>query len=606
MHRVSGRKLALAALLAHLWTACSPTAPPPPASTAPFSPARWSADDRARYFAMQIGFDLASGTRVEPPKTATSARGMIAATSEPLAVHAGLEVLKHGGSAADAALATALTQVALTAGAAVSYAGIMSVVYYDASTGTVHTLNAGYDTLRDEKDPLTIPSFGQASGRSALVPGFMAGVQALHDRFGRIAFARLFDSAIWVAENGAPVSPMVGGFMAAHQKFITRNARTKRVLTKEDGTIYRPGEVFRQPDLAATLRRVSIEGSAYMYTGEWARHFVKALRGEGSRMTTDDLAAYRPSWTDPLRMPYQEYEIVSLGPPNVGGTQTLANLKLVEVAGVNKRGHYASSPEALYELVQISRFENILANAPASAIRSYFPDVDPSPAARLSADAARRALTYIRRPDWWNEAIARGARPGAGHSAGVIAADEKGNVAVLLHSCNCLGWGTTAIFVDGISIPDSASHQQPRVAEAGPGMRLPEGTNPLIVLEDGKPVLASAAVGTTLHDVTVQNLINVLDFGMDPRSAVEVPNSQGPFYGMDTGGPRAPELEKETFVEGEFPEAVLEGVRARGQPIRLTRGDQQRGYWIGVRIDPGTGTRTGGVTSRLSALVEGY
>jgi gamma-glutamyltranspeptidase/glutathione hydrolase len=192
------------------------------------------------------------------------------------------------------------------------------------------------------------------------------------------------------------------------------------------------------------------------------------------------------------------------------------------------------------------------------------------------------------------------------HSAGVVAVDEQGNVAALLQSCNCLGWGSTGIFVDGVSIPDSANHQQARVAQAGLGVRLPDGTNPLIVLKDGKPVLASSAIGTTLHDVTVQNLINVLDFGMSPRAAVDTPNSLGPFYGIDLTGPQNPEVEKETFAEGEFPEWVLEGLRARGQSIRLTRGEQQRGYWIGIWIEPTTTARTGGVTSRMSALVEGY
>ena len=115
---------------------------------------------------------------------------MIAGTSGPLAVHAGLEALRRGGSAADAALTTALAQVALTAGSTVSYAGIMTVVYYDASTAQTYTLNAGYNTVQEEKDPGTIPTIGSHSGRTALVPGFMAGVQALHDRFGRLPSSR--------------------------------------------------------------------------------------------------------------------------------------------------------------------------------------------------------------------------------------------------------------------------------------------------------------------------------------------------------------------------------------------------------------------------------
>jgi hypothetical protein len=125
---------------------------------AQWRPDQWPKSDLSRYLAIQNGFDNESRTRVEPQRSALGTMAMIAGTSEPLAVHAGLEVLKHGGNAADAALTTALAQVALTAGAAISYAGILTAVYYDASSGKVYTLNAGYNTVQNEKDPLSIIS----------------------------------------------------------------------------------------------------------------------------------------------------------------------------------------------------------------------------------------------------------------------------------------------------------------------------------------------------------------------------------------------------------------------------------------------------------------
>jgi len=115
-------------------------------------------------------------------------------------------MLKAGGSAADAALTTVLAQVALTAGGAVSYAGIFTAVYYDAGSKKVYSPNASWNTPKDETDPRSIPSQGIASGRTALVPGFMAGVQALHDRFGRRPFAELFGPSIWLAEKGLPAT----------------------------------------------------------------------------------------------------------------------------------------------------------------------------------------------------------------------------------------------------------------------------------------------------------------------------------------------------------------------------------------------------------------
>jgi gamma-glutamyltranspeptidase/glutathione hydrolase len=197
-------------------------------------------------------------------------------------------------------------------------------------------------------------------------------------------------------------------------------------------------------------------------------------------------------------------------------------------------------------------------------------------------------------------------RPSPGHSAGVLAVDEQGNVASILHTINCTLWGATGIFVDGISIPDSASFQQSMIARVGPGVRLPDTTNPLLVLKNGKPVLASSAVGSGLHQTTVQNVLNVLDFGMDPKTSVDQPNTRGPFLGFALNKPGKGEYEKEAVFEGDFPQAVLDGVRARGQPIKIVSKYDQPGYWIGIHIDPANRKLSGGTTPLLPALVEGY
>jgi gamma-glutamyltranspeptidase/glutathione hydrolase len=110
-----------------------------------------------------------------PAPLAEGRNGVVVGTTGNAAVHAGLETLKAGGSAADAAAVTALTQVVECGGAYVSHAGILSMVYFEAKTGKLHYLNACYDTPADEKDPLSIPK-GKPSGRTALVPGFMAGI----------------------------------------------------------------------------------------------------------------------------------------------------------------------------------------------------------------------------------------------------------------------------------------------------------------------------------------------------------------------------------------------------------------------------------------------
>jgi gamma-glutamyltranspeptidase/glutathione hydrolase len=597
--------MALAALLAQFTAGCGRSSDPA-SVLSEFSPDRWPQHDRDRYLAFQSLSDSDAPKRLQ--QAAVSSKGMVAGTSDPFAVHAGLEILKHGGSAADAALTTALTQVALTAGSTISYAGTMTVVYYDASTDQTYTLNAAYQTVQQETDPGTIPGTGSHSGRTALVPGFMAGVQVLHDRFGRLPFAALFGPAVWVADQGVAVGPMVANLLQAQGQFVTRLPEGGRVFAKKDGALYRQGEILRQAELAQTLQYVATQGAAYMYSGEWAQRFVDAIQREGGKMTLADLSAYRPEWTEPLRMPYRGYEVVSLGSPNIGGLHTLAALKLAEVANLKRQGSYATSPETLYSLIQISRLQRILAFAPRVALKEAFPDVDWSPASGVTAETAERLWAHIRRSDWQPEMLRLlNLAFTPNHSAGVLAVDEQGNVASILHTCNCYGWGSTGIFVDGVSIPDSASFQQQQIASAGAGVRLPDPSNPVIVLKGGRPMLASAAVGSGLHEATLQNLISVLDFEMDPKAAVDQPNYHGPSYEMTESGQVRLDLEKEIILQGDFPEAVLNGLRARGQPLRLTTAAPPMiGTWIGIRIQVTPRELTGGVPFRLRAYVEGY
>ena len=127
----------------------------------------------------------------------------------------------------------------------------------------------------------------------------------------------------------------------------------------------------------------------------------------------------------------------------------------------------------------------------------------------------------------------------------------------------------------------------------------------MIVLKNGEPVLASSAIGSGLHEVTLQNLINVLDLGMDPQHAANQADFQGPFLAMTLIGTQR-QLAKEVLDPG-FQEKVVEGLKKRGQEIYEGRdGASQSGYWVGIQIDPKTRTLSGGASRRLNSFVEGY
>ncbi len=572
-----------------------PLAPPaelPPLAAAPV-PAPWPAEEVARYLKLE-------GTRRASEPPAVASKAMIVGTTNPFAIHAGLEVMKRGGNAVDAALTTSLAQIALNAGAAVSYAGMLTAVYYDASSGRVHTLNASFNTVRGEDSPLTIPRMGEASGRTALVPGFMAGVQALHARFGRQPWATLFGPSIWIAENGFPVDRRLVDWMKSPASSIGRLPEAKRVFTRPDGQPYAVDDTFRQPELAHTLRRVAAEGADYMYRGEWARRCVQLVQREGGRMALDDLANYRVRWDDTARISYHGYDVVALGAPNFGGALTLGSLKLADVAELKKHGSPTSSAESLYRLIQINRLQSRLVYMPEFNRQSQFADVVPFPEALLTTATAQRLWKYLEQ----QRPAAPPTEPSApGHSAGVVAVDEQGNVVTILHSINTVLWGATGIFVDGISIPDPATFQQQKIQDAGPGVRLPEGTNPLLVLRDGRPVLASVAIGSALHPATLHALINVLDYGLDPQPAVDAPGTHGPFSG---DGKIKPDYAKEAFGKDEFPESVLADLRARGQPVEIVKSHAQAGYWAGIRLDRVNGKLLGGTSAKLNGIVAGY
>jgi gamma-glutamyltranspeptidase/glutathione hydrolase len=193
------------------------------------------------------------------------------------------------------------------------------------------------------------------------------------------------------------------------------------------------------------------------------------------------------------------------------------------------------------------------------------------------------------------------------HSAAVVAVDQWGNVAALVQSINSLWWGETGIFVDGVSVGDPASFQQEAMALVGPGQRLPDPTNPLIVLRDGQPVLASSCVGQ-VHVETVQRLANVLDHGLDPKEALDAPAFLAADVTVAADGTWAFTGQ---VIEGDFDAEITEGLRAMGQrvnelPPRLRDLAEERGWWIGVTLDPHTDTLSGATERTFGGAALGY
>ena len=409
---------------------------------------------------------------------AESGTGIIVSTTAAPAARAGLEALNRGGSAVDAVLTHALAEITLVASCCVSHAGFMDLMVFEAATGEVHHLNGGWNTVLGEDDPLSIPGDGVPSGRGSLVPGFMAGVEAAHQRFGTLPFAALFGPAIYFAEEGFDIQPMLEGMIGARKDVLSRRPDTHAVFTKDDGTWYATGDHFTQPELAHTLRQVAEQGARYMYTGPWAHKLVEAVQSEGGKMTLEDLERYEPTWHAALASTFRGYDVHATAQPNLGGVNMIEALNLVERADLGRLGHYTDSPEALFRLTRIARVMDIMGTSlthhvtPAALIERHAPGIATAPAERTSKAAARR-LWQAMQTDGWDDlnvaAYEWQPDPASGnHSDAVVAVDAEGNAAALLHTINTALWGTTGIFVDGVAIADSAKYQQTKIRAGGP------------------------------------------------------------------------------------------------------------------------------------------
>lgn len=301
------------------------------------SPAHWADGDLALYAER-------AATRGEPNPLAIGEQGIVPGASTARAVRAGSEALKQGGTAMDAALTHAFANIVLPTGCCVSHAGFMTMVYYEAETGEVHSLNAAWNTVRGEVNPMSIPSRADradpasALGRTVLVPGFMAGAEAAHQRFGRLPWAALLQPAIYFAAEGFEVTPGFARMIEGSKESLSKRPATREIFTNANGEWYQAGDIISQPALAATLRRVAAEGAEYMYRGEWAEHFVEAVREMGGKMTMEDLAAYEPIWAEPVYTRFRGYDVYAIRRPNTGGVNMVKALNLVEFADLPALG----------------------------------------------------------------------------------------------------------------------------------------------------------------------------------------------------------------------------------------------------------------------------
>lgn len=532
------------------------------------------------------------------PSTTTDASAhhyLMAATTGRPAMLEGRALLDAGGNALDAALGIALDQIVLSGGSWNSFAGIAALLYYDAASGQAYALDGSYGSFALELAPATIPGMGTPSGRTALVPGFMALVQAAHDRFGHLPLERLFEGAIAHAEDGIVVGDALDSIFPTRADVLTRLEASAAVYAP-DGRLPAWGDTFRQPALAETLRQVAREGASYMYRGAWAEHFVTAVRAEGGQATLDDLASYAAEWSTPRCVAYSGAEVCSTGGRGRGGSALLESLLVAEAAGLRALGAWNEAVDALYWTVRASQVGLLLEFGPdlspddPSFIVDRLPGVARTADERLTLEQARRLVEHVTSGRWdqslselfQRTSSSRGAAPSA-HSDGVVVIDEAGNAACLIHSSNTVNWGTTGLNVDGVSIPDSASFQQNALSLVGPGAYLGSMLNPALVLEAGELRLGASSIGN-IHYAMFGALRAYIERRPPLPELADEP--------VISGGPYA-----ELVPPGSAPEQLLTAARARGLQVK-SGADPTPVYWLAVERRGGPEAPLAGVVTR--------
>jgi gamma-glutamyltranspeptidase/glutathione hydrolase len=419
---------------------------------------------------------------------------------------------------------------------------------------------------------------GLPNGRAILVGGFMKAVEAAHGRFGKLPFARLFDAAVELAEEGFELSEKLAGSIELAQRHLWRLPETRQIFFDAHGKPLKAGATLRQRALAATLRALAEHGAAYMHEGPWARRCVEAVQREGGRMTLADLADYEVTWAPPHRVQRHGYEVALLGAPCAGSVNLIEALNLADVAGIRARGHWAQNAQSLRDLA------TLCSSAALGFIpREYLPPplntLDLSDAGRVSAEHARALWPAVGASGSLLAPLAKGT-----HSDAVVAADAQGCLASVVHSSNNPFWGATGLMVDGVSVHDAAAFQQAAVAATGPGGYMPLPVEVGLVLKPGVSQAAFSSMCMGLHHKTVAAVLSMTDFDMDVIAANAAPALSLP--AMDPARPFPPQMR---VAEGEFGDAVLDASGLEFTILPKATAWLGEGHWIGVQRDAKTG-----------------
>ncbi|MFN3650197.1 MAG: gamma-glutamyltransferase [Armatimonadota bacterium] len=519
--------------------------------------------------------------------------GMVASASAH-ASRVGAEVLRKGGNAVDAAVAVGLAlAVTYPAAGNLGGGGFMVLRMADGTASVVDFREtapaaASREMYLDPKGDV-IPEASTVGYRAVGVPGTVAGLALALERYGTRRWSDMVEPARKLAAEGFPVSYELAGDLR-RTRLLSRFPETRRIFQR-DGDYYEPGERLRQPDLAATLRRLQKEGPEELYTGRTARLLADEMRAHGGLITPEDLKAYRPVIREPLRGRYRGYEILTMPPPSSGGVALLQMLNVLERFELRSLGH--SSSERYHLLIETMRR--------AFADRSEYlgdPDFVRVPVRGLTSPGyAERLFQQIDRRRATPSAQVKPGNPAPYESPQTThysVVDRAGNAVSVTYTLNAAyGSGVTvkgAGFLLNNEMDDFTSKpgspnlfgliQGERNAIA-PRKRPLSSMTPTILLKDGKLfMVVGSPGGPTIINTVLQVTLNVIDHDMNLQQAIAAPRIHHQWL---------PDVVRHEPYG--LSRDVQEALRARGH--ELAERPAYMGDAEGVLVDPETGLRFG-------------
>ncbi len=560
-------------------------------------------------------------------RVAVHAERGIVASAHHLASQAGLEMLQRGGNAVDAAVATglALTVVYPIAGN-LGGGGFMVIHLADGSDGgrgrqlvIDYRESAPAAATRDmyldaQGNVLSGPGSSTVGWRASGVPGSVAGFALALEKYGskKLTWADVCEPARRLAADGHIVTQGSAAQLRNSARLLGQFEESKRIFLN-GGTYWKTGDLWRQPDLAATFARLQKQGPREFYTGETAKKIADAMAKNQGTLTLADLAAYQPAERTPLRGTYRGHEIVTMPPPSSGGIALLQMLAMLEAHDVGQLGHTSAAKYHLLAEVMKRAFRDraeylgdpdfvpvpVAQLLDRAYLRKRIADYSPdraTPAGRIEPGLGPVKLSQLPTPG-------SPLRPEPTETTHFSVVDAAGNAVANTYTLN-------GNFGSGVTIPGTGvlmnNEMDDFTAKVGvknmfgllqgpanaiqPGKRPLSSMTPTLVFKDGRLLLATGSPGgPTIINTVLQIILNVVDHGMPAMAAVEAPRVHHQWMPDEL-----------TFERNGLSADTLALLQARGHTVkeRVSYEGGYQGDAETILIDPATKLRHGAADPR--------